>query len=44
MREQRIAAAQGEPVLSRHAEGNRGNPGVQVTDRHQAATAARNTG
>jgi hypothetical protein len=37
--QQRVAAAQREPVLGRRGQGDRGDPAVQITDRYQAAPA-----
>jgi hypothetical protein len=38
--QQGVAAAQGEAVPGRRGQGDRGDPAVQITDRHQAAPAA----
>ena len=39
MSQQRVAAAECEPVLAGRGQGKRGDLPVQVTDRHQAAPA-----
>ncbi len=46
VREQCVTAAQGEPKARSRSQGNRRDPGMQITDRHQPdpAAAARRTG